>query len=533
MRTVNASNKKDPASHLLAGIVAALRARRQLPRRDPRKGSARWLLPNWPDEMVVSLHRGRLIEALMQDEALRREVRGKLQIGSLDDLTGPGTARTGAAEVAEVLEAAINAAADPVAVLESAATDDDPAVVAAAAPYLRGDLSLPFTEAIPSQRGPGNRDTGDGERNREQRRKSREAADTIKSLRGQLRSQQKENSQLRSHLSTAVERAERAEADAAELRRQLPSRREREALAAASTQQDKLEEMKRVLTQDRTDHRAQVRQLRGQVSEAQSALQDALERLDAEARGRRKLEADLGDDAGRRAGRLIPLARREAVDLRQSAARLPDGLAKTRQLRRARSLDDLVKLLCDLYRLDAAEGSDSASDVSGQSAEPQRAVGMQVRPRGVTVTPVGGAASIGGSAILVEAGGTRVLVDAGLKPQSHITRPGPDRIEEVVRDRVDAVVVTHAHADHAGFVPWVVERQRRTQVLCSPQTKALLPVAWADSVRVMRAEADGISSRDNQVEPPYGEAETWNSPCSLQAISSARPASSSALGISA
>ena len=145
--------------------------------------------------------------------------------------------------------------------------------------------------------------------------------------------------------------------------------------------------------------------------------------------------------------------------------------------------------------------------MNGDDRQPERAVLAQMRSRGLTVTPVGGANHIGGSALLVEAGGTRVLVDAGLKPQAHISRPGPDHIEEVVRERLDAVVITHAHADHAGFVPWVVERQRRTQVLCSPQTKALLPVVWADSVRVMRADADAVSSRADHVEPPYGEAE--------------------------
>ena len=76
------------------------------------------------------------------------------------------------------------------------------------------------------------------------------------------------------------------------------------------------------------------------MSEAEAALGQAQEKLDAEARGRHRLEADLGNDAGRRAGRLVPLAVREAADLRQRADGMPDGPGKTRQLRRAQGLDE-------------------------------------------------------------------------------------------------------------------------------------------------------------------------------------------------
>ena len=63
----------------------------------------------------------------MQDEALRQEVRGRLRLPVITalgaDLTGPGSGDRAPAEVAELLAAAIAAADDPVAVLETAATD--------------------------------------------------------------------------------------------------------------------------------------------------------------------------------------------------------------------------------------------------------------------------------------------------------------------------------------------------------------------------------------------------------------------------
>ncbi len=334
---------------------------------------------------------------------------------------------------------------------------------------------------------------------------AREAEKKTRSLRRDLREQRTEADELRRQLSVATDRAERAEASVTELKRQLPTRREREALASASSQAGTSAELQRRLDRERAGRRTESRQLRELASEAEVALARAQEKLDAETRGRRKLEADLGDAAGR-AARLTPLAEREAVALRRSAHGMSDGPDKTRQLRRAERLEALTASLRELYHLDHAVTTDAGHGMEGDADLPKGSL-TQVRSRGLTVTPVGGANHIGGSALLVQAGSTRILVDAGLKPQAHISRPGPDHIEEAVRERIDAVVVTHAHADHAGFVPWVVERQRRTQVLCSPETVKLLPTVWADSVRVMRADADAASSRDDRAEPPYGDAE--------------------------
>ena len=54
MRKSTDGSTRDPLGRLLAGIAGALRARRQLPSRDPRRASSRWLRPNWPDELLVS-----------------------------------------------------------------------------------------------------------------------------------------------------------------------------------------------------------------------------------------------------------------------------------------------------------------------------------------------------------------------------------------------------------------------------------------------------------------------------------------------
>ena len=285
-------SERDPLNRLLTGTAGALRARQRLPARDPRRASSRWLRPNWPEAFLVGVHRRHLVDALIKDDALRQEVRGRLCLSVTaalaDDLAGPSSGDRTPADVCELLAAAIAAADDPVALLESAATDPNPVVAAAAAPYLKGELSLPMTE--PRSAGPGGQQVASAaDQNQKLRRRAREAEEAAKSLRQQKREQQKEIAELQRQLSVSTDRAERAEANAAELRHKVPSRREREAMASASSQYDRTAELKRSLDRERSARRAESRQLRELVSEAETALRRAQEKLDAEARGRHRL----------------------------------------------------------------------------------------------------------------------------------------------------------------------------------------------------------------------------------------------------
>ena len=110
---------------------------------------------------------------------------------------------------------------------------------------------------------------------------------------------------------------------------------------------------------------------------------------------------------------------------------------------------------------------------------------------------LGGAAEVGASCLLIEAAGRRILVDAGIRMQAGDSLPDLSRLQEL--GGVDAIVITHAHADHIGALPLAAGAFPSAPILATPATTALMTVMLEDAVRIgeRRAETEGDL-------PPYG-----------------------------
>ena len=133
------------------------------------------------------------------------------------------------------------------------------------------------------------------------------------------------------------------------------------------------------------------------------------------------------------------------------------------------------------------------------------------RPRPVTIRPrsslqlvaLGGSEEIGRSCYLLELGDKRILVDCGIKPSdSKDLHPDIDLLE-----RLDALILTHAHTDHIGWVPALVRQFPTLDIYCSEGTAALLPVMLEDcyhhyvrKATVLRERAQYMSNAEPVVE---------------------------------
>ena len=125
--------------------------------------------------------------------------------------------------------------------------------------------------------------------------------------------------------------------------------------------------------------------------------------------------------------------------------------------------------------------------------------GVIFENRYVRITGLGGFMEVGRSAILVETGESRVLLDVGINPggDGFSFYPRLD-IEQLRPEELDAVIVTHAHLDHMGLVPYLFKYGYRGPVYVTKPTRDLMVLLQLDLLDIMQ--------RGNQ-KPPYTQLE--------------------------
>src|SRR5882757_9815973 len=113
------------------------------------------------------------------------------------------------------------------------------------------------------------------------------------------------------------------------------------------------------------------------------------------------------------------------------------------------------------------------------------------------MSPLAGAASdypvalgtVTGSKHLLEVDGWRILVDCGLfqgPKELRLRNWAPLPIDPAT---IDAVILTHAHLDHCGYLPRLVAAGFRGRIYCTPATKELCGLVLTDSARIQEEDA--------------------------------------------
>ncbi|MEZ5316725.1 MAG: MBL fold metallo-hydrolase [Vicinamibacterales bacterium] len=143
----------------------------------------------------------------------------------------------------------------------------------------------------------------------------------------------------------------------------------------------------------------------------------------------------------------------------------------------------------------------------------------------MTLTFMGAARTVTGSKHLLEVDGHRVLVDCGLfqgqkRDRNWQALPMP-------ATSIEAVVLTHAHLDHCGYLPRLVSQGFKGRVFCTPGTSDLAKIVLEDAARIQEEDAERANrkgyTRHRPALPLFTEADAAHALSMLQPLGYDRP----------
>lgn len=105
------------------------------------------------------------------------------------------------------------------------------------------------------------------------------------------------------------------------------------------------------------------------------------------------------------------------------------------------------------------------------------------------LTFLGATGTVTGSKYLVEASDRKILLDCGLFQGVKALRLRNWKPLPIDPKKIDAVVLTHAHIDHTGYIPLLVKNGFSGKIYCTKATKDLCSVLLPDSGYLQEEEA--------------------------------------------
>jgi len=105
-----------------------------------------------------------------------------------------------------------------------------------------------------------------------------------------------------------------------------------------------------------------------------------------------------------------------------------------------------------------------------------------------TLSFLGAAQNVTGSRYLLEANGSRILIDCGLYQERNLRSRNWDPFP-VPAKSIDAVLVTHAHLDHCGLLPKLVREGFGGKIHCTAATSEISRIVLMDSAHLQEEDA--------------------------------------------
>ena len=110
---------------------------------------------------------------------------------------------------------------------------------------------------------------------------------------------------------------------------------------------------------------------------------------------------------------------------------------------------------------------------------------------GIKIQFLGGVEEVGKLAMVLESNDIRLLFEYGMSPGKPPTYPLPP-------PAVDLILLTHAHLDHSGMIPWLFSRTDQN-ILTTQLTGEISDLLHKDSIKIAKSEGYAIPYSSNDI----------------------------------
>jgi KH/beta-lactamase-domain protein len=154
--------------------------------------------------------------------------------------------------------------------------------------------------------------------------------------------------------------------------------------------------------------------------------------------------------------------------------------------------DFMRKLGRRLFRGPLVVGNVENGNGRADHAEPSRPQGWSTNKEEVMLFCLGGVKQVGRSCFIVVTPESKIMLDCGINPGEMSGIDAYPRLDwlNFDLDELDAVVLSHAHIDHQGFLPALFKYGYRGPVYCTEPTLPLTTLLQMDSVKI--ANSNGV-----------------------------------------
>ncbi len=187
-------------------------------------------------------------------------------------------------------------------------------------------------------------------------------------------------------------------------------------------------------------------------------------------------------------GKVIIEAKKPGMVIGKSGSTLNEIKKKTRWMPVVNRIPAIDSKVVEKAREIVQEGSEFRKDFLndiGNKIQLNKSIGNEW----IRLTGLGSCRQVGRSSFLLQTEESNVLLDCGINPSGEGQDEFPIlNVPELDLQALDAVVITHAHLDHCGFLPYLFAYGYDGPVYCTEPTRDLMILLQLDYLDVLHRE---------------------------------------------